>query len=133
MLYHSFIYVALSTFILTKLSINVILERRKNKVSFGDDGNRLLMRKIRAQGNFIEYTPIFLISLIGIEWLGYDKNIPYYLIYVNTIGIIFILGRIFHTLSLYQKKISFRKIGMRITFYSLQANGLILFFLVIYQ
>ena len=132
MLYHSFIYVALSAFILIKLSINVILERRKNKVSFGDDGNRALMRRIRAQGNFIEYTPIFLISLIGIEWIGYEKNIPYYLIYVHILGIIFILGRIFHAISLYQKKISFRRIGMRITFYSLIANGLILIFLVIY-
>jgi len=132
MLYHSFIYVALSAFILYKISINVILERRKNKVSFGDDGNRTLIRRIRAQGNFIEYTPIFLISLIGIEWIGYEKNIPYYLIYVHILGIIFILGRIFHAISLYQKKISFRRIGMRITFYSLIANGLVLIFLVIY-
>ena len=132
MFYHSFIYVALSAFILIKLSINVILERRKNKVSFGDDGNRALMRKIRAQGNFIEYTPIFLISLIGIEWIGYDKNIPYYLIYVHSLGMIFIVGRILHTIRLYQKKISFKRIGMRITFYSLIANGLILIFLVIY-
>ena len=132
MLYHSFIYVALSAFILYKISINVILERRKNKISFGDDGNRTLIRRIRAQGNFIEYTPIFLISLIGIEWIGYDKNIPYYLIYVHILGIIFILGRIFHAISLYQKKISFRRIGMRITFYSLIANGLVLIFLVIY-
>ena len=132
MFYHSFIYVALSTFILIKLSINVILERRKNKVSFGDDGNRALMRRIRAQGNFIEYTPIFLISLIGIEWIGYDKNIPYYLIFVHSLGMIFIVGRILHTISLYQKKISFRRIGMRITFYSLIVNGLILIFLVIY-
>ena len=132
MLYHSFIYVALSAFILYKISINVILERRKNKVSFGDDGNRTLIRRIRAQGNFIEYTPIFLISLIGIEWIGYEKNIPYYLIYVHILGIIFILGRIFHAISLYQKKISFRRIGMRITFYSLITNGLELIFLVIY-
>ncbi len=132
MLYHSFIYVALSAFVLYKISINVISERRKNKISFGDDGNRTLMRRIRAQGNFIEYTPIFLISLIGIEWIGYEKNIPYYLIYVHILGIIFILGRIFHAISLYQKKISFRRIGMRITFYSLIANGLVLIFLVIY-
>ena len=55
MLYHSFIYVALSAFILYRISINVIVERRKNKVSLGDDGNRALMRRIRAQGNFIEY------------------------------------------------------------------------------
>ena len=132
MLFYSFIYVALSAWILVKLSINVIIKRRKNKVSFGDDGNRVLLRRIRAQGNFIEYTPIFLISLIGIEWLGYEKNIPYYLIYVHSLGMIFILGRIFHTISLYQKKISFRRIGMRITFYSLRMNSLALIFLVIY-
>jgi hypothetical protein len=132
MLYHSFIYVALGIIILHRLSLNIIIERRKNKVSFGDDGNRTLMRRIRAQGNFIEYTPIFLISLIGIEWIGYAKNISYYLIYVHSLGIIFVLGRIFHTISLYQKKILFRKIGMRITFYSLWGNGLVLIFLVIY-
>lgn len=132
MLYHSFIYVALGIIILHRLSLNIIIERRKNKVSFGDDGNRTLMRRIRAQGNFIEYTPIFLISLIGIEWIGYTKNISYYLIYVHSLGIFFILGRIFHTISLYQKKILFRKIGMRITFYSLLGNGLVLIFLVIY-
>ncbi len=132
MFFHSFIYVALSAWILVKLSINVIIQRRKNKVSFGDDGNRVLLRRIRAQGNFIEYTPIFLISLIGIEWLGYEKNIPYYLIYVHSLGMIFILGRIFHTISLYQKKISFRRRGMRMTFYSLRMNSLALIFLVIY-
>ena len=132
MLYHSFIYVALSAFILYKISLNVILERRKNKVSFGDDGNRTLMRRVRAQANFIEYTPIFLISLIGIEWIGNEKNIPYYLVYVHSLGMIFILGRIFHIISLYQKKILFRQTGMRITFYSLITNGLILIFLVIY-
>ena len=132
MFHHSFIYVALSALILVQLSINVILERRKNKISFGDDGNRTLMRRIRAQGNFIEYTPIFLISLIGIEWISYEKNIPYYLIYIHSLGIIFILGRIFHLLSLYQKKILFRRFGMNITFYSLRINGLILIALVIY-
>ena len=132
MVFHSFIYVALSLIILYRISVNVIIFRRKHKVSLGDKGHEDLARRIRAQGNFIEYTPIFLISLIGIEWIGYEKNIPYYLIYVHSLGIIFILGRIFHAISLYQKKISFRRIGMRITFYSLIANGLILIFLVIY-
>ena len=64
MIYYSFIYIALSCLILSKLSINVIKLRRQNKVSFGDDGDRTLMRRIRAQANFIEYTPIFLLSLI---------------------------------------------------------------------
>ena len=93
MIYYSFIYIALSCLILSKLSINVIKLRRQNKVSFGDDGDRTLMRRIRAQANFIEYTPIFLLSLIGIEWLAVE-NIPYYFLYINIAGSLFIIGRI---------------------------------------
>ena len=132
MIYYSFIYIALSCLILSKLSINVIKLRRQNKVSFGDDGDRTLMRRIRAQANFIEYTPIFLLSLIGIEWLAVE-NIPYYFLYINIVGSLFIIGRILHALSLYKKKIMHRKTGMIITFVSLQLNGILLLVLVFYK
>ena len=132
MTYYSFIYIALSCLILSKLSINVIKLRRQNKVSFGDDGDRTLMRRIRAQANFIEYTPIFLLSLIGIEWLAFE-NIPYYFLYINIVGLLFIIGRILHALSLYEKKIMHRKTGMIITFVSLQLNGILLLVLVFYK
>ena len=132
MIYYSFIYIALSCLILSKLSINVIKLRRQNKVSFGDDGDRILMRRIRAQANFIEYTPIFLLSLIGIEWLAVE-NIPYYFLYINIVGSLFIIGRILHALSLYEKKIMHRKTGMIITFVSLQLNGILLLVLVFYK
>ena len=132
MIYYSFIYIALSCLILSKLSINVIKLRRQNKVSFGDDGDRTLMRRIRVQANFIEYTPIFLLSLIGIEWLAVE-NIPYYFLYINIVGSLFIIGRILHALSLYKKKIMHRKTGMIITFVSLQLNGILLLVLVFYK
>lgn len=132
MTYYSFIYIALSCLILSKLSINVIKLRRQNKVSFGDDGDRTLMRRIRAQANFIEYTPIFLLSLIGIEWLAVE-NIPYYFLYINIVGSLFIIGRILHALSLYEKKIMHRKTGMIVTFVSLQLNGILLLVLVFYK
>ena len=132
MIYYSFIYIALSCLILSKLSINVIKLRRQNKVSFGDDGDRTLMRRIRAQANFIEYTPIFLLSLIGIEWLAVE-NIPYYFLYINIAGSLFIIGRILHALSLYEKKVMHRKTGMIITFVSLQLNGILLLVLVFYK
>ena len=132
MIYYSFIYIALSCLILSKLSINVIKLRRQNKVSFGDDGDRTLMRRIRAQANFIEYTPIFLLSLIGIEWLAVE-NIPYYFLYINIVVSLFIIGRILHALSLYEKKIMHRKTGMIITFISLQLNGILLLVLVFYK
>ena len=132
MIYYSFIYIALSCLILSKLSMNVIKLRRRSKVSFGDDGDRALMRRIRAQANFIEYTPIFLLSLIGIEWLAFE-NIPYYFLYINIVGSLFIIGRILHALSLYEKKIMHRKTGMIITFVSLQLNGILLLVLVFYK
>ena len=131
MIYYSFIYIALSCLILSKLSINVIKLRRQSKVSFGDDGDRTLMRRIRAQANFIEYTPIFLLSLIGIEWLAFE-NIPYYFLYINIVGALFIVGRILHAISLYEKKIMHRKTGMIITFFALKFNGLILLMLIFY-
>jgi uncharacterized membrane protein YecN with MAPEG domain len=131
MIYYSFIYVALSCLILSKLSINVIKLRRQGKISFGDDGDRTLMRRIRAQGNFIEYTPIFLLSLIAIEWLSIE-NIPYYFLYINIVGALFIVGRILHAISLYEKKIMHRKTGMIITFFALKFNGLILLMLIFY-
>ena len=131
MIYYSFIYVALSCLILSKLSINVIKLRRQGKISFGDDGDRTLMRRIRAQGNFIEYTPIFLLSLIAIEWLSIE-NIPYYFLYINIVGAVFIVGRILHAISLYEKKRMHRKTGMIITFFALKFNGLILLMLIFY-
>tara|TARA_B100001013_G_scaffold6910_1_gene4312 strand:- start:1016 stop:1363 length:348 start_codon:yes stop_codon:yes gene_type:complete len=112
--------------------MNVIKLRRQGKISFGDDGDRVLMRRIRAQGNFIEYTPIFLLSLIAIEWLAIE-NIPYYFLYINIVGSLFIIGRILHALSLYEKKIMHRKTGMIITFVTLRFNGLILLILIFYK
>ena len=132
MVFHSFIYVALSLFILRKISINVISFRRKHKVSLGNKGHEDLERRIRAQGNFTEFIPIFLISLIGLEWIGSTKEIPYYLIYIHILGIIFILGRLFHIKGMYESSIFFRRNGMRITFYSFVLNGLSLILFIFY-
>ena len=132
MFFHSFIYVAISLFILHRISINVIIYRRKHKVSLGDKGHEDLASRIRAQGNFTELIPLFLISLIGLEWIGSTKEIPYYLIYIHAIGIIFILGRLFHIKGMYDGSIFFRRNGMRITFYSFLLNGLALIISIFY-
>lgn len=41
--------------------------RISDKVLHGDGGNTLLMRRMRAQANFIEYTPIILILFALVE------------------------------------------------------------------
>ena len=112
--------------------MGAIKTRVQKKISFGDNGDDEMIRRVRAQGNFVEYTPIFLLSLISIEWLSIE-TIPYYVFYINIVGTIFIIGRILHALSLYDKKIMHRRTGMKLTFLSLRFNGFFLLFLVPYK
>ncbi len=76
------------------MSINVITKRRHDHISLGFEKNTALERSIRAQGNFIEYTPIFLIGFIILEYLSSSKAI------LHSLGLIFFSGRILHFLSL---------------------------------
>jgi|SRR5579871_3888584 len=45
------------------LTINVIVNRVRSKVDFGDGGDKKLARAIRAHGNFIEQAPLALIVI----------------------------------------------------------------------
>jgi uncharacterized membrane protein YecN with MAPEG domain len=79
---------------LIALSIKIIRARRKYGVGIGDADNIEIRRCIRAQANFTEYTPIFLIILGFAEF----KDLPIWA--VNFFGILFLAGRIMHAYSL---------------------------------
>jgi uncharacterized protein len=49
------------------LSAPVSLRRWKVQVAYGDGGDRMLGRLIRAHGNFAEYAPLMLIVLAMVE------------------------------------------------------------------
>jgi uncharacterized membrane protein YecN with MAPEG domain len=49
------------------LSIRIGMVRSATKISVGDGGNDELVRRMRAQANFIENTPIVLILIAAIE------------------------------------------------------------------
>ena len=120
-------YTALSAIILIFLSIKIIQNRRSSKIAFGDEGDNFLQRKIRAHGNFIEYTPIFLIMLILVEMAGLNKY------FIHFFGIIFIVGRALHDYGITiaeirNKNFLFRQAGMFCTFFCLSSLALILFF-----
>jgi uncharacterized protein len=52
------------------LSLRVGLLRSKEKIWFLDGGNEELTRRIRAQGNFIEYVPLALLLIALVELGG---------------------------------------------------------------
>jgi uncharacterized membrane protein YecN with MAPEG domain len=72
------------------LAIRVVQIRRSGKVLHGDGENRLLLSRMRAQANFIEYTPFVLILMALIELAGEPKP------WLRVIGYIYIAARLAH-------------------------------------
>ena len=64
--------------------------RTKAKIGIGDGGNELLMRRMRAQGNFIEQVPLTLALYALVEA---TTKAPSWLVYL---GALFLLGRVAH-------------------------------------
>jgi len=103
-------------FVFIALSINAAFTRRKSGLAVGEGDNETLLRAVRAHGNFVEYTPMFLISLFLIDHVS--KNCEYILV----IGSGFVLGRISHATSMFLKKGILRITGMFLTFTPLLSN-----------
>jgi uncharacterized membrane protein YecN with MAPEG domain len=64
--------------------------RQLHKVSVGDGGEETLLRRMRAQANFIEHAPFFLILLAGLELAGANRLV------LALVALLFILARIAH-------------------------------------
>ena len=111
-----YLITAILLFIFIALSFNAAFIRRKSGLAVGEGDNETLLRAVRAHGNFTEFTPMFLISLFLIDHIS--KNCEYVLV----IGSGFILGRIFHALSMFLKKGLLRVAGMMLTFIPLISN-----------
>ena len=64
--------------------------RRELRISVGDGGNEALLRRMRAQANFLETTPFFLFLVLGLEVSGANR------IALAILAAIFIVARISH-------------------------------------
>lgn len=84
------IVAALAALSLVALSIAVSLRRKKVGVRLGFSEDPMLMRRIRAQGNFTEYVPLALIVLAIAEY----RQAPPVVLW--TIGGLLIAGRFLH-------------------------------------
>lgn len=77
------------------LSVRVSMVRGKAKVSLGDGGDPLLLSRIRAQANFVEYVPLILVLMGLIETSLYVVD-PRPSTTLGVIGIALVLCRILH-------------------------------------
>ncbi|GAC1373877.1 MAG: MAPEG family protein [Aquirhabdus sp.] len=118
------LYTGLLSLLYLILSYRIIVLRGQG-VSFGDGGNPVLLRRIRAHGNFAEYVPLILI-MIGILELS---HLPTVLLHV--LGITLVIARVLHAYALsFRESFKFGRFwGTTLTFLLLLVCGL----LCIYQ
>lgn len=84
------LYAALIGCLMLVLAARVILLRRSAKIGWGDGGNRVLKRRIRAFGNCAEYAPLGLVLLGLIELNG----APDWALHLT--GLLLVTGRAIH-------------------------------------
>jgi uncharacterized membrane protein YecN with MAPEG domain len=80
--------------------------RMKLKIFVGDDGNELMVRRMRAQANLIEQAPLFVILAGAIELAGRGG------MWLAPVAAAFIIGRIAHAIGMDGKFNAGRPIGM---------------------
>ena len=72
------------------LSMRIGRVRTSEKISIGDGGHDLLSRRMRAQLNFAENTPLVLILIAAIEIAGQGG------MWLMAVGAVYALGRVAH-------------------------------------
>ena len=81
---------AAAVFVNIWLGSRIAAHRRDFRVTVGDGGHDPLLRRMRAQANYIEHAPFFLILLLGLELSGGNRWA------LGAIALIFFVARIAH-------------------------------------
>jgi uncharacterized membrane protein YecN with MAPEG domain len=85
--------------------------RRSFKVSVGHGGNEPLERRMRAQANFIENVPLFLLLLAALEISGGNRAL------LAIVAAVFVLSRVAHAYGMEGGSLQrWRQIGILTTF-----------------
>ncbi len=118
---------AIFAVMIVALAFQVSLRRaRLGGVTFGDGGDKVLQRQIRAHGNFIEYAPFALACIALLELQAAPRGL------VATAGICFVSTRLLHALGmLYAESPVPRAIAMLVQHLAFIAVGAYLAFLAI--
>lgn len=121
------IYASIIALIYFALCWRVIAYRRANRLSLGDEGDRSLLRRMRAQANCAEYAPFGLLLLLMLELQGGFG------LFVHAMGLCLLFGRAAHAYGFASKPMNFkmRQLGMVLTFAQLIATSIALLLAVL--
>jgi len=110
---------AAAVFVNIWLGARVVRSRRENSVKIGDGGNEAVLRRMRAQANFIENTTLFLFLLGGLELSGGTRWA------LGAIAVAFFLARIAHGIGMDGPHLfRWRMVGMMTTVFAQVALSL---------
>ncbi|KFN51096.1 MAPEG family protein [Arenimonas composti] len=83
-------YAALCTLLVIALALRVIVARLRLRIGIGDGGNPVLQKRIRVHANAIEYLPLALLLLGGMELNGYEDAV------IHVFGCTLFISRLLH-------------------------------------
>lgn len=101
---------ALAAVSLVGLSFSVSLQRMKANTAIGTGDDPTLLRRIRAQGNFVEYVPLALI-LCALAELREAAHI-----WLLVLAGLLVLGRLSHAIGILSGTTPLRAVGMLATY-----------------
>ena len=113
------LYTAILALIMIFLAYMTSARRKEAKINLGTGNDDVMERRSRAFGNFIEFTPMFILLMAMIEMQGYGTE------YVHALGIVTVIGRILHAMGMTKsiKIINGRFVGAILTYISLFVAG----------
>ncbi len=76
------------------LGVRIGQTRTREKISIGDGGNDALIRRMRAQANFVEFTP-FVLILVGLVEFARGQSM-----WLWGVVILYLIARVLHALGM---------------------------------
>lgn len=112
---------ALLSLLLIGLSLNVSRLRLRHRVSFGDSGNPALVAAIRAHGNSLEQSLLFIVLLFLLESHGAAGSL-----WVPGLALAFVVLRLLYCAALFGRGLLLRQVSHALTMLVLLATTLLL-------
>lgn len=88
------LYIGILAFLFIPFTLYVGMYRAKSGIYLGHDNDETMLRRMRAQANFVETVPLALILLVTMEFSGAGTTL------LHSLCSVLVIGRIAHYLQL---------------------------------